>query len=128
MSNKPLTYFDFATDEALYLCQAYNAGFRFNAMVSQAQRICECYLKHLIYTRMMNNDEVMMSHNLRKLYDYISDMGIDLSALRADIMVLNVFYNHTRYPGKDSFMASEADIDSAVKAIQNIAREIVRYY
>lgn len=128
MNNKNLTYLDFATDEVLYLQQAFSAGMRFNAMVSQAQRVCECYLKHLITTRMMNNNEVMISHNLRKLYEYIESMGIDLSSIRVEIMMLNNFYTHTRYPGKDAFLASEKDIEAAIQAITKIASFIVRCY
>lgn len=123
-----LTYLDFATDEALYLIDAYNLGLRFNAMVSQAQRICECYMKHAITCSLMNNNEVMTSHNLRALYDYMESLGLDLRDVRSDIMLLNNFYTHTRYPGRDAFLASAEDITSAVEAIQRIAKYMVRFF
>lgn len=128
MANKQLEYLDFATDEALYLMNAYSAGMRYNAMVSQAQRICECYMKHAITKSLMNNNEVMMSHNLRALYDYMESIGLSLNEVRSDIMLLNNFYTHTRYPGREAFLAKPADIDAAVNAIQNISKFMVRYY
>lgn len=117
-----LNYLDFAVDELQYLSEAYNAGMHYNAMVSQAQRICECYLKQLITNKLCNNTDVMISHNLRSLYDYCTKIGIDLGPIRADVILLNNFYTHTRYPGRDAFMATSADIDASIKAIGNIVK------
>jgi HEPN domain-containing protein len=128
MAKETLTYLDFAADEALYLITAYSKGLRYNAMVAQAQRICECYMKHVITRSLMNNNPVMTSHNLRTLYEFLEDMGLDMKPIRAQVMMLNNFYTHTRYPGKDAFMASEEDIVGAVKAIQDIIKFMARYY
>ena len=122
-----LTYLDFATDEMLYLNAAWAAGMRYNAMVGQAQRICECFMKHIAARSLMNTSEVMQSHNLRKIYDYVMSMGIDISEARADIMLLNNFYTHTRYPGKDAFMATTQDVDSAVNALNRAVTVILKY-
>lgn len=123
-----LTYLDFATDEVLYLTDAYNKGLRYNAMVSQAQRVCECYIKHIISKSLLNNTDVMMSHNLRKLYDFLCSMGLDVRDIRSDVMLLNNFYTHTRYPGKEAFMASSEDVDSAVSAISRISAALAKYF
>lgn len=122
-----LTYLDFAADEALYLMDAYNKGLRYSAMVAQAQRVCECYMKHAITRSLMNNNEVMMSHNLRTLYEYIESIGIDMRPVRTDVMLLNNFYTHTRYPGRDAFLASNEDITAAVTAVEKIVKFIMRY-
>lgn len=124
MANKNLTYVDFAYDEMGYFTQAYSSGMRYNAMVSQAQRICECFMKQVIVRSLANNNEVMMSHNLRSLYDYIESLGIDLRKVRADIMLLNNYYTHTRYPGKDAFIASSADIEASYEALLRIVTYI----
>lgn len=121
MANKP-TYKDFGYDIYKYFIFAYAQGFRYNDMVSQAQRAVECWLKQLITNSLMNNNEVMLSHNLRNLYDYVVSLGINISSIRADVMLLNNFYTHTRYPGKDAFMASDADIESCQKALLNIIK------
>ena len=72
-----LTYLTYAADELHYFITAYKTGFRYNAMVSQAQRICECYMKHLIQSKsLMNVSEIMRSHNLRAIYDEILSMDV----------------------------------------------------
>lgn len=126
MANKNLTYLDFAYDEMGYFTQAYNAGMRYNAMVSQAQRICECFMKQVIVRSLANNTDVMMSHNLRSIYDYIESLGVDLRQVRADIMLLNNYYTHTRYPGRDAFLASKADIEASYEALLRIVTYIQR--
>lgn len=125
MNSKP-TYLDFAIDESLYLNDAYSKGLRYNAMVSQAQRACECYLKHIISKSLCLDNSILLSHNLRSLYDYLESVGVgvDLKTARNDIMCLNNFYTHTRYPGKDAFMASSEDIDIAVKSLNNIVKSL----
>lgn len=128
MDNKNLTYLDFAADEAMYLTDAYNRGLRYNAMVSQAQRVCECYLKHIINRSLLNNNEVMMSHNLRKLYEYVESLGINLNEIRTEVMLLNNFYTHTRYPGRDAYLANEKDVTSAVNALSTITKYLARYF
>lgn len=127
MSNK-LTYLDFATDEAIYLTTAYSKGLRYNAMVSQAQRVCECYMKHVISRSLLNNNEIMTSHNLRQLYDFMEGMGLDVHEIRTQVMLLNNFYTHTRYPGREAFMASTEDITAAVQAIEDITKFLSRYF
>lgn len=117
-----LTYLDFAIDTALYLNHAFSLGLRYNDMVSQAQRSCECYMKNIIQRALVYDNDVMMSHNLRKLYEYIESLGRDLSPIRSDVMLLNNFYTHTRYPGREAFMAANADIESSVAALQRIAQ------
>lgn len=112
-----LQYIDFAKDEFTYLQMTYINGFRFNAMVSQAQRICECYLKQVIANTLVTNTDAMVSHNLRTIYDYITDMGIDIREIRGQVMLLNNYYNHTRYPGRDSFLAGHEDVEASYKAI-----------
>ncbi len=126
MSNN-LTYLDFAMDEALYLCEAHSKGLRYNAMVSQAQRICECYMKHIISKSLTYDLDIMRVHNLRSLYDYLEQMGLSVSDIRTDVMFLNNFYTHTRYPGRDAFMAQEQDINASVEAIQKIVKSLGRY-
>lgn len=123
-----LTYKDFAQDEYLYFVNAYNTGMRFNAMVGQAQRICECYLKHVITKTLINNNEVMTQHNLRSIYEFmISKLNLPLQGIRADVMLLNNFYTHTRYPGRDAFLATEADVDAAFTALSNVVKGLQGY-
>lgn len=123
-----LTYKDFAVDELSYLLQAYRSGMRCNPMVSQAQRICECLFKHLLTVKLLNNNPVMTQHNLRTIYDFIEKAGIRLDEIRTDVMLLNNFYTHTRYPGKDAFIATEKDIEAAYNAITRIYPYMLRLF
>lgn len=124
-----LSYYDFALDEFKYLALSYVKGLRFNAMVAQSQRVCELLFKHMISRELFNNDDIMMYHNLRKLYDYLVDtLGYDLSTIRSNVMLLNNFYTHTRYPGKDSFLAKEPDIVDSFKAISSILGFLQKEY
>lgn len=123
-----LQYRDFAEDELKYFVQAYNSGMRYNAMVAQAQRICECYLKQVISNNLLTNNDVMMQHNLRTLYEYATnELHLAMQNLHQPIMTLNNFYTHTRYPGREAFMATEQDIDSAFNAIKVFIKEIQRF-
>lgn len=115
-----LTYKDFAVDEFTYMHMAYLKGMRYNPMVSQAQRTVECLMKHYITIKLMNNSDVMTSHNLRTIYEFIEKMGLDMSSIRSDVMLLNNFYTHTRYPGRDAFFATEQDVDAAHAACGRI--------
>lgn len=127
--SKQLTYKDFGLDELTYLSQAHGQGLSFNAMVSQAQRSVECLLKYVITQRMFNNtDDIMMKHNLRTLYEYLDRMGLNVQPIRTDVMLLNNYYGHTRYPGRDAFMATKTDIDEAVAAAQRIGAFIMQNY
>lgn len=124
-----LTYKDFALDELTYMSRAFGSGLSYNAMVAQAQRSVECLLKHVISTRMFDNtSEVMRSHNLRTIYEYIERMGIDLSQIRTEVMLLNNYYTHTRYPGREAFMADATDIKEAVGAAQRVGTFIMQNY
>lgn len=123
-----LTYLDFATDELVYLAKSISKGIKCNPMVSSAQRCCECFLKHVLSVKLLNNCEAMSSHNLRVLFDQVTKAGLDLAPIRSDVMLLNNFYTHTRYPGKDAFLATEADIDAAYAAIQRISIYVRRFF
>ncbi len=123
-----LTYKDFAVDELMYMNKAYQLGMRCNPMVSQAQRICECLMKHLLTIKLLNNSPVMTQHNLRTIYDFIEECGLKLDAIRSDVMLLNNFYTHTRYPGKDAFIATEKDVEAAYNAIARIYQYMLRLF
>lgn len=121
---KSLSYWDFGEDEYLYLILAYNKNIKKNAMVSQAQHIAEYLIKELLSRRLLNNLQCMSSHNLRALYDAATDAGIDLGPIRQQVMSLNNFYTHTRYPGRDAYLATTEDIDLAVKSVVDVYKYV----
>lgn len=121
------TYLDFAMDDYKYLLDAYSRGLRYSSMVAQAQKIAERVMKHIITKSLLNNTEVMMSHNLRAIYDHLINSGIDLDTIRSNVMSLNNFYTHTQYPGKDAFLAKKEDVEDAVESLKVIVAGLGRY-
>lgn len=122
------TYWDYAEDDRNYLKDTYDDGYRRPAMASMGQNICERYLKHVIseYSDPETLDEeqtkerALRTHNLRILEDYIQgDMGVDVpDYLNDSLSKINGLYFTTRYPGDESFAASEQDIDNAYNAVE----------
>ena len=96
--------------------------------------ICERYLKQLIseFAKQQNEVEsaskesVLRTHSLRRLMRYISgDMGIDIpEETESALDRIDGFYFTTRYPGDDSFIPTERDIDRADKAVR-LCRDFV---
>lgn len=123
MSKQP-TYWDFGYDEYIYLLMAYRLGIRRNAMVGQCQHIIEYFLKHLLSKHLLNNLDVMYEHNLRALYEAVVNAGIDITQVRTQVMNLNNFYFHTRYPGRDAYLATTEDIDQAVKNVVDVYNRV----
>ena len=117
--NKRLTYKDFAVEDLIAVNYLVGNGCTFNCIVSMCQRIVEMYMKEIIEESLMNNNEVMLSHDLRKLFEYIENMGINLKPIRSDVMLLNNFYTHTRYPGRSAYLATKEDTANAHQALLN---------
>ena len=62
-----------------------------------------------------SKESVLRTHSLRRLMRYISgDMGIDIpDETESALDRIDGFYFTTRYPGDDSFIPTERDIDRA---------------
>lgn len=105
-----LTYLDFAKEEFCYLVKAYQSGMRYNPMVAQAQITIEYMMKYHL------GSEAPRTHNIRALVDELTKHGIDTTPVRSQLLVLNNFYTHTRYPGNDAYIADAHDIEVAYNA------------
>ena len=71
-------------------------------------------------------ESVLRTHSLRRLMRYISgDMGISIPESTENALDrIDGFYFTTRYPGDDSFIPSEKDIDRAEQAVR-LCRDFV---
>ena len=86
-------------------------------------------MKHIIseYAEPENDQEqfkkerALRTHNLHILIRYLrDDMGISVPEETEDKLdKINGFYFSTRYPGDDSFIASERDVDKASDAVES---------
>ena len=123
------TYLDFAENDYDFFRSAYDSGNKGSALASIGQNICERYLKHIIseYAKPENDQEQFKkeraprTHNLHILIRYLrDDMGISVPEETEDKLdKINGFYFSTRYPGDDSFIASERDVDKASDAVES---------
>lgn len=126
------TYFDFAENDYNFFKSAYNSGLKGGMLAAAGQSICERYLKHLISEYaipeterdMFLKDNILKTHSLRKLMNYCeSEMGLSVGEEMRNVLErIDGFYFSTRYPGDESFLPTERDIDSAAAAI-DYARE-----
>lgn len=135
------TYADFAENDYNFFRQAYDNGNKGAALASLGQSICERYLKHLIseYAQPENElefsekESILRTHSLRRLMRYISEnMKLDIPEQAENSMErIDGFYFTTRYPGDDSFIPNEKDIDRAEEAVRicrNYVKETEKYF
>lgn len=134
-------YFAFAENDYEFFKENYEAGKKRPALAAMGQSICERYLKHIINEYAIPEDETehikkestLHTHSLNKLIKYLKDdMEIDISDEEKSAMqTIDGFYFTTRYPGDDSFIADESDVDSAwiaVEAARDLTLELIREF
>ena len=120
-------YFEFAENDYKFFKETYEADMKRPALAAMGQSICERYLKHIINEyanpenefEHMKKESTLRTHSLHKLIRYIKDdMGIRISDDKKNTMqAIDGFYFTTRYPGEESFIANETDIDDAWNAV-----------
>lgn len=130
-------YFDFADNDYQYFMEDCERGRVANYMASQAQSICERYLKHLIEVYVCPQDgdsnrrkrDVLTSHSLNKLINYLSEYT-DFSFSQMTLLqvrAIDGYYFSTRYPGTESFFVNENDINLCKNATEACRKEILEY-
>ena len=134
MAGRMNTYAEFAENDYKFFRQSYDSGNKGSALAALGQSICERYLKHIISecahpeneSEAVSKESVLRTHSLRRLMRYISgDMGIDIpDETESALDRIDGFYFTTRYPGDDSFIPTERDIDRADKAV-HLCRDFV---
>lgn len=130
----PNTYAYFAEDDFHFFRKVYTAGIKENTMAVIGHEICQKYLKHIIsrYAVPKNKgqawekEDALHSHSLHKLTKFIKrNTKLCLPEETAfELCCIDNLYFSTRYPGQDSYLASEKDIDNVWAAVQ-AAREYV---
>lgn len=128
MGREMMTYADFAENDYLFFKDAYDNNMKGTPMAALGQSICERYLKHIISEyanpttarEQTQKESILSTHNLRRLTQYIQDkMEIEIPEdVEAKIERINGFYFSTRYPGDESFIPNEKDIDKAHAAVE----------
>lgn len=129
MENLMNTYFDFAENDYQFFRRAYDSNNKGTALAALGQNICERYLKHIVsnYSQpetdreIRDKENILRTHSLNKLMDYISrKMGIEIpETVEVNMNIIDGFYFTTRYPGDESYIPSERDIDKANRAVES---------
>lgn len=128
MAEKLNSYLAFAENDFLFFRQAYDTGNKGSALAALGQSICERYLKHVIsefaqpenHSEMQDKETILRTHSLRRLMRYIQEeMELEIPEKTELAMDrIDGFYFTTRYPGSESFIPSERDIDKANIAVE----------
>ena len=128
MAERLNSYLAFADNDYLFFRQAYDTGNKGSALAALGQSICERYLKHVISefaqpenrNEMQDKETILRTHSLRRLLRYIQeDMDLEIPEKSEMAMDrIDGFYFTTRYPGSESFIPSERDIDKANTAVE----------
>ena len=108
-----LTYYDFAEDDFQYFFGSYKANLKHNTMCAMAQNSIEKYLKYIIEKYITNKDcsYILKSHSLLKLIRFIQENLNDFDINSNKIKLCDGYYFSARYPGEDSCMVKEEDIE-----------------
>ena len=126
-------YYDFANETFDFLNEIYESGIRSNSMASQIQNTCERYLKHLIEeydnpsnvnSQLFHND-ILRTHSVNNLVRYLEDnMNVTFSNdTKLGLLSMDNLYFTTRYPGRDSRMANEVEIDEYMQYLRKFKTE-----
>lgn len=132
MGSEMTSYLDFAENDYKFFRTSYDSGNKGGPLAAIGQNICEKYLKHIIseYTEPESEIEeakkerILKTHSLHKLLSYcLNDMKIEIPEhVENSLECIDGYYFTTRYPGDDSFIPTERDVDKANIAVIN-ARE-----
>lgn len=128
MGHSMNSYIDFAENDYLFFRQAYDHGYKGGPLASLGQNICERYLKHVVseyanpetISEIHEKESVLRTHSLSRLMKYISnEMKIEIpEEVECNMDIIDGYYFTTRYPGEDSFIPSERDIDKTNRAVE----------
>lgn len=121
-------YLDFAENDYMFFRRAYDSGNKGGTLAPIGQNICERYLKHIIAeysepeTRqeMDAKESVLRTHSLNRLMRYCSSyMELNIPEdMESALIVADGYYFTSRYPGEDSFIPTENDVDKVNKAVE----------
>lgn len=116
---KEINYYTFAENDYLFLKMNIQDGRVSNAMTSIAQNICERYLKHIIdcYCTSIDCTAVLKTHSLKRIIRFLNENLDDFKIDRTKVVLADGYYFSARYPGDESFFATEEDVRNCWDAV-----------
>lgn len=126
---KEINYYTFAENDYLFLKMNVEDGRISNAMTSIAQNICERYLKYLIdcYCMSMDCTAVLKTHSLKRILRFLDDNLPDFKINKTKVVLADGYYFSARYPGNESFFATEEDVKICWDAVTETKDVVDRY-
>lgn len=117
---KEINYYTFAENDYLFLKINMQEGRVSNAMTSIAQNVCERYLKHVIdcYCTSIDCTAVLKTHSLKRIIRFLNENLEDFKIDRSKVVLADGYYFSARYPGDESFFATEEDVESCWDAVE----------
>lgn len=120
------SYYDIACDDFFFLCDAIYPK-RFNQTSAQAQQVVEKMLKSVADRVCIGIEKLMLSHNLRALYDAIHEQDPDFKLDRNALSTLKDYYLEARCPGDNFVTVSKDEFLDILKILSEVVTEVERW-
>lgn len=120
------SYYAIACNELLYLRDALNPR-NCNPAASGVEQIVEKMLKSVAEITCSDIQKLMLSHNLRGIYDAIRRSDTTLALDRKELALLTDYYYDTRYPGDNFAVVSAEGLKEAVEIMLDICCRITEW-
>lgn len=125
-----VTYFDMAENDYNFLKDDYERGKVGNVMCYASQSICEGYLKHIIdkyYIGDENTTDVLRTHSIKILKKFVSTNISNFICDWPKVLCVDGYYFSARYPGADSFIVDEDDVQEAWGAVEELRKSVLNF-
>lgn len=98
-------------------------------MTSIAQNICERYLKYIIdcYCTSIDCTSILKTHSLKRIIRFLNENLVDFQIDRKKVVLADGYYFSARYPGDESFFATEEDVKSCWDAVEETKSVVDEY-
>lgn len=118
-------YYDIACNDLIYLQNSLNLPL-YNQIAVNAQQVAEKMLKSVAERTCVGIEKLMLSHNLRALYDEIHKVEPSFKLDRGQLSILKDYYFDIRCPSDSFIMISQEYCDDALKIMYDTVNEVNR--
>lgn len=124
-----IDYFVMAENDYDYLKDDYERGKIGNIFCSNAQNVCEKYLKHLIdvFCVEVNTTDILRTHSLRRLKIYINKNIPEFECDWNQVLLADGYYFSARYPGDDAMLVEKYDVDVCWSAMSEVRKRVIDF-
>lgn len=117
------SYYDIACNDFMYFCDAISPKY-FNQVSAQAQQIAEKMLKSVADLTCVNIEKLMLSRNLRAIYDAIHEEDSEFNLDRRSLALLKDYYYDARYPGDNFVTVTKEEFIDLLNILMDVIQEV----